>query len=259
MRRIFAILLALAVVRPAGAQTAAPAAPPIDFSGLMFGSFNMRTDSAAKATRGGKAPNSFAIDRVYLTFRMPAGDNGAIRVTTDVFQNTTTATNGYYQGWAIRLKYAYFQYAALKDRFGSGSSLVGRVGALHNVIIDQAEAFWPRYMQQTGVERTGFFSSADVGVAGLLTLGNKWGEVYGTIVNGPGYTSYDRDRFKDFALRASLTPFAKNGTNVYLKSLVVVPWYSRGTVASTFAAGGAGQVGPGDNGAITEGLTRNRY
>lgn len=259
MRRVLALLLALVVVRPALAQTPAQTVPAIDFSGLMFGSFNMRTDSAAKATLGGKAPNAFAIDRVYLTFRMPAGDNGSIRITTDVFQNTSTATNGYYQGWAIRLKYAYFQYVGMKDAFGAGSSLTGRVGALHNVIIDQAEAFWPRYLQQTGVERTGFFSSADVGVAGLLTLGNKWGELYGTVVNGPGYTSYDRDRFKDFSLRASLTPFAKDAKNAYLKSLVVVPWYYKGSVGSAFAAGGALQQGPGDNGAITDGLARNRY
>jgi hypothetical protein len=254
MRRFLALLLALLVVRPALAQTPAAAAPAIDFSGLMFGSYNMRLDSASKATLGDKAPNAFAIDRVYLTFRMPAGDNGAIRITTDVFQNTSTATNGYYQGWSIRLKYAYFQYTGLKDALGSGSSLVGRVGALHNVIIDQAEAFWPRYMQQTGVERTGFFSSADVGAAGLLTLGNKWGEIYGTVVNGPGYTSYDRDRFKDFALRASLTPFARNATNAYLKSLVVVPWYYKGAVGSAFAAGGGAQVGP-----VTDALARNRY
>jgi len=251
--------MALVVVRPAAAQAPAQTAPAIDFSGLTFGSYNMRTDSAAKAALGGKSPNQFSIDRVYLTFRMPAGDNGSIRITTDVFQNTTAATNGYYQGWAIRLKYAYFQYTSLKGSFGEGSSLTGRVGSLHNVIIDQEEAFWPRYLQQTGVERTGFFSSADVGVAGLLTLGHKWGELYGTVVNGPGYTSYEKDRFKDLAIRASLTPFAGTATNAYLKSLIVAPWYYRGKVGSSFAGGGAGQVGPGDNGAITDGLTRNRY
>lgn len=260
MRRLLLACSAAAVIaRPAIAQTTPAAAPAIDFSGLMFGSFNMRTDSAAKAALGGQAPNQFAIDRVYLTFRMPAGDNGAIRVTTDVFQNTSTATNGYYQGWAIRLKYAYFQYTALKDALGTGSSLTGRVGALHNVIIDQAESFWPRYLQQTGVERTGFFSSADVGVAALLTLGNKWGEIYGTATNGPGYTSYERDRFKDLGLRATLTPFAKSTGNVYVKSLTLAPWIYRGKVGSAFASGGAGQVGPGDNGAVTDGLTRNRY
>jgi hypothetical protein len=262
MRLLLACLLALVVVRPATSQQpdqTAPAGPAIDFSGLMFGSYGMRMDSAAKATLGGQSPNQFGIDRVYLTWRMPAGDNGAIRITTDVFQNTNTATNGYYQGWAIRIKYAYFQYTALRGALGEGSSLTGRVGALHNVIIEQTDPFWPRYLQQNGVERTGYFSSADVGAAALLTLGKRMGEVYGTVVNGPGYTSFDRDRFKDLALRVTLTPFAASNRNVFVKSFVFVPWYYKGAVGSTFAAGGAGQVGPGDNGAVTEGLTRDRY
>jgi hypothetical protein len=257
-RILIAVAASLMSASPSIAQSPAPSS--IDFSGLMFGSFNMRMDSAAKASLGGRTPNQFGVDRVYLTFRMPAGDNGSIRVTTDVFQNTSTATNGYYQGWAIRIKYAYFQYGGMmKDALGSGSSVTARVGALQNIIIDQAEAFWPRYLQQTGVERAGFFASADVGVAGLLTLGNNWGEIYGTVTNGPGYTSYDRDRFKDYAIRASFTPFAKDAKNAYVKSLLVAPWYYRGSVGSAFAAGGAGQVGPGDNGAVTDGLTRNRY
>ena len=259
MRRLlFGPVAALAFACPAFAQQ--PAAPtPIDFSGLMFGSYSTRFDSAARATAGGERPNNFGIDRVYLTWRLPAGDNGAVRVTTDVFQNTNSATNAYYQGWAIRIKYAYFQYTALRNKLGNGSSLVGRVGALHNVIIEQTDAFWPRFLQQNGVERAGFFSSADVGAAGLLTLGNRLGEVYATVVNGPGYTAFDRDRFKDVALRVTLTPFAASNANAFVKSFVVVPWYYKGQVGSLFAAGGANQVGPGDNGAVTEGLTRDRY
>src|SRR5471030_2170972 len=87
MKRIVRIAgLALAVValgRPALAQTTTPAAatPGFDFSGVIFGSFSMKTDSAAKASLGGQNPSSFSADRAYLTFRMPAGDNGSIRVT----------------------------------------------------------------------------------------------------------------------------------------------------------------------------------
>lgn len=260
MRRILlASAAALLIARPAIAQQPPAAAPALDFSGLMFGSYGIRGDSAARAALGGQSPNQFGIDRVYLTFRLPAGDNGAIRVTTDVFQNTNNATNGYYQGWALRIKYAYFQYTALKDALGTGSSLTGRVGALHNVVIEQTDAFWPRWIQQNGVERTGFFSSADVGAAALLTLGNKMGDVYATVTNGPGYTSFDRDRFKDVAIRVALTPLANSSQNAFVKSIVVTPWYYKGEVGSAFAAGGANQVGPGGNGAITEGLTRDRY
>ena len=43
------------------------------------------------------------------------------------------------------------------------------------------------------------------------------------------------------------------------RSLAITPWVYLGKVGSGFAAGGANQVGPGTNGAITDGLTRNRY
>lgn len=263
----------------AHAQTPAPAVvtPAYDFSGVIFGSYNYRTDSAAKAGLGGSNPNQFTIDRAYLTFRMPAGDNGAIRITTDVFQNANTAQNAYYQGWAIRVKYAYLQYTGLKNQFGAGSNLVGRVGVLHTVVIDHEEGFWPRSLGQVAIERNGFFSSADAGVAGQLTLGNKWGEIYGTITNGPGYTSYEKDRFKDFAARLTLTPFADHEqpsasaagsatpstapspVGVILKTFTISPWYYKGWVGSNFATGGAGQIGSGTNGAITDGLARDRY
>lgn len=231
--------------------------PQLDFSGIIFGSYQFRTDSAARSTLGGAAPNQFNIDRVYLTFRMPVGENALIRATTDIFQQTSAANNGYYRGWVVRLKYGYLQYSFLKNALGDGTSVQGRIGMLHNVVIEQVEAFWPRYLGTTAVERNGFFSSADVGAAGLVTLSNKMGEVYGTITNGPGYTAGETDRFKDFALRATLTPFA-NGTSL-LKSFAISPWVYKGFVGSAFAAGGAGQLGPGLNGAITDGLARDRY
>ena len=250
------------ISNPPAAQTPVAQTPaatvPIDFSGVAFGSFGTKTDSASKASLGGQSPSSFSLDRAYLTFKLPAGDNGAIRITTDISQNTNAATNGFYQGWVVRLKYAYFQFAGLKDRFGTGSSLTGRVGILHTVQIDHEEGFWPRYLQLTGIEKNGFFSSADAGVAGLLTLGNKMGEVYATVTNGPGYTGVERDHFKDAAARLTLTPLANSSTGV-LKTFAITPWFYLGKVGSTFQAGGPNQVGPGANGAITDGLARNRY
>lgn len=231
--------------------------PQLDFSGIIFGNYQFRTDSAARSTLGGAAPNQFNIDRVYLTFRMPVGDNAQIRATTDIFQQTSAANNGYYRGWVVRLKYGYVQYSFLKNALGDGSSVQGRVGMLNNVVVDHQESFWPRYLGNTAVERNGFFSSADVGAAGLVTLSNKMGEVYGTITNGPGYTAAEADRFKDFAIRATLTPFA-NG-NSLLKTFAISPWAYKGFVGSAFAAGGAGQLGPGVNGAITDGLAHDRY
>lgn len=217
----------------------------------------MRTDSAARAALGGKRPNAFSIDRVYVNFRAPAGDNGAFRLTTDIFQNTNTATNGYYQGWTVRLKYAWFEYTMLRDAAGKGSSLLARVGSINNVIIDPVQGSWPRFFSPIAVERVPYFSSADAGVGALFTFPNHMGDVYATVTNGSGYGSYDRDRFKDPAIRVSLTPLG-NSTG-YMRTFAVVPWFYKGSLGSQFAAGGAGQTGPGTNGAITDPLTRDRY
>jgi hypothetical protein len=249
--RLSRLLAATLLTAPLGAQQ------PVEISGLMFGSFNTRTDSAARANLGGKRPSAFSIDRIYVNFRAPAGDNGAFRFTTDIYQNTNTATNGYFQGWALRMKYAWFEYTMLRDGLGQGSSLLARVGSINNVIIDPSVGAWPRYFNPIAVERIPYFSSADVGAGLLLTFPGRLGDVYATVTNGPGYNSYEKDRFKDPAVRVLITPLA-NGTG-YFKSLQFMPWYYKGLVGSRFASGGAGQVGPGENGAVTDGMVRDRY
>lgn len=252
MRIAFLLLLAASSLAAQQATT-----NPVEISGLFFGSFNVRIDSAAKAGLGGKRPTAFSIDRIYVNFRAPAGDNGAFRLTTDIFQNTNTATNGYFAGWAIRMKYAWFEYTMLRDRFGKGTSLLARVGSINNVIIDPAVGAWPRYFNPIAVERVPYFSSADVGAGLTFTLPNKLGDVYATVMNGPGYSSYEKDRFKDPAIRFLFTPLANR--EGYWRSLQFMPWIYKGFVGSQFAAGGAGQQGPGQNGAVTDGMTRDRY
>jgi hypothetical protein len=249
-----------AIAAPLSSQTPNPAPVPqnpLEISGLFFGSFNMRIDSAARANLGGERPTAFSIDRIYVNFRAPAGDNGAFRLTTDIFQNTNTATNGYFQGWSIRMKYAWFEYTMLRDRLGKGTSLLARIGSINNVIIDPTVGAWPRYFNPIAVERVPYFSSADIGAGLLFTLPNKMGDVYATVMNGPGYSSYEKDRFKDPAIRLLVTPLANR--DGYFRTLQFMPWFYKGFVGSQFATGGAGQVGPGQNGAITDPLTRDRY
>ncbi len=257
LRRALLATVAIAsfAAQPALAQDAPkPATPGFDFSGVLYANYRYATDSASKAGNAGNDANKFDVERVYLNFRMPAGDDGSIRVTTDVFNNTTAATNGYYPGWTIRLKYAYFQYNFLHN-IGDmkGFNATARFGMLHNALIDHEEGFWPRWISQTAVERTGgFFSSSDVGVAALVTLPNSWGEVYGSVANGPGYGAAETDRFKDMSARVTLTPFgAEKG---FLKTLTISPWAYMGSTASKFQNGGTGQVGT-----VSDPLDRNRY
>jgi hypothetical protein len=232
-----------AAPRPA----AAPAAPALNFSGIIFGSYNVQRPTGTIQLPN-QADNSFVIDRAYLNFRIAAGDRTSIRITTDVYQSTETNANAY----TIRAKYAYLQYEVPKH--ASGAQLLGRIGILQNVVIEHQDAFWPRWLSQAALERAGYFSSADVGIAGQLTLPNKLGEVYTTIVNGPGYTTRERDRFKDFAARLSLTPFANRTGSALMQSFTLTGWGYRGATASGFVNGGTNQLG-----AVGDALDRTRY
>ncbi|MEO5817586.1 MAG: hypothetical protein ABIT20_20125 [Gemmatimonadaceae bacterium] len=236
-------LAVLSGIAPLTAQTAAPASPL--FSGVVFGSYNYQLPTSTNPLPG-QTNNSFVIDRAYLNFRATAGEHLSVRVTTDIYQSTEAASNAY----TVRAKFAYLQYDG--TRTASGAQFTGRVGILQNVVIDHYESFWPRYLSQPAVERALFFASADVGVAALYTLPNKAGEVYATIVNGPGYTTRERDRFKDFAMRLSLTPLATHDVSTLLKNLTLTGWVYRGATASAFV-NGAGQ-----NGAVGDALARNR-
>lgn len=219
---------------PAPAQPATVSIP-VDFSGVIYANFQYRGDAGAS-----KSFNKFDLERAYLTFRMPAGDRASIRITADVFQQQTTPNDSYYRGWTIRAKYAYLQYDLIKSATWNANI---RGGLLHNVVIDHMEQFWPRWISQTSVERNGWFASSDAGVATTLSFPNKLGEFYATVVNGPGYTSRETDRFKDYAARLTFTPLG-NSDNKILRTFALTGYTYIGAVASSFVAGGAGQIGP---------------
>lgn len=231
--------------QPAAAPQPATA-PTLNFSGVIFGSYNYQLPTTPNQLRN-QNNNAFVVDRAYLTFRMAAGDRTSIRITTDVFQSTDSASNAY----TVRAKYAFLQYEAPK--MANGAQVTGRIGILHNVVIDHTDMFWQRFLGQAATERAGYFASADVGLAGLLTLPNRWGELYATIVNGPGYAARERDRFKDFAVRLSLTPLANRSASSLLQTFTITAWGYKGATASRFVNGGTGQVGP-----VGEALDRSR-
>ncbi len=219
--------------------------PPVDFSGTLFANFQYRGDKGPA-----KASNRFDVERAYLTFRMPAGEHTSVRVTADVFQQTTPGSDSYYRGWVVRAKYAYLQYNYLNGADWKG---LARIGLLHTVFIDHDEQFWPRWISTTPTERAGYLSSADAGLATTVTLPHKTGEVYATLTNGPGYTSRETDRFKDYAARLTLTPWAADASSL-LHTVALSGWYYKGAVASKFVT-----AGPGEIGSIGSGLDRDRW
>lgn len=219
---------------PLAPTAAAQATPSVEVSGVLYPQFRVATDAASKAANAGNAPSRFDIERVYLTFRAPAGSKGSVRVTTDVFNNTTSCT-GCYAGWNLRLKYAYFSYDLARDIGGrKGFNVSARLGMQQTAIIEHVEAHWPRWISSVAAERAGFFSSSDVGVASYVTLPRKLGEGYVGVANGSGYATAENDAFKDWSARLTLTPWGSS--EGALKSVAISPWVYSGRSASKFAA-----------------------
>jgi hypothetical protein len=228
----------------ASAPAAAPA-PKLDFSGVVFANYQYRTDRGAA-----RGANKFDLERAYLTFRMPAGERASVRITTDVFQQQQSGNDGYYRGWTVRAKYAYLQYDYLRRGTARGAV---RFGLVPTVFIEHDESYWPRWISTVPTDRHGYFSSADAGLASQLTLPNNLGEMYVTLTNGPGYTSRETDRFKDYAARMTLTPLASRGEGL-INSIALTAWGYAGATGSKFAGGGTGQLGP-----VGSSLERNRW
>lgn len=206
----------------AGTQAASP---PFELSGILFANYQYG------GLKGNRTVNRFELERAYLTFRATPGDRFGVRITTDVYQQRDTTRDQYYRGWAIRAKYAYGQYDFLRGANGLAANV--RLGILQTVVIENEEQFWQRGLAPVAVDQNGFFSSADAGASVTVALPNKRGEVYATVTNGPGYTSRETDRFKDYAARLTLTPLANSSG--FMKGLTISPWYSNGDRASDFA------------------------
>ena len=79
-------------------------------------------------------------------------------------------------------------------------------------------------------DRNGYYPTADIGVSLAYALPGKMGELAGFILNGSGYASPETNRFKDFGLRASFSPFQNDPL---LKQLVLAGYLYKGSNLST--------------------------
>jgi len=242
------VSLAAALLFPIAlsAQTQpAPSGPTLDFSGIIFANYQYRTDPGPS-----QSANKFDLDRAYLTFRMQAGEKASVRITTDIFQQTTSGNDSYYRGWTVRAKYAYLQYNYLNDGDWKANA---RIGLLPTVFIEHDEQFWPRWISTSPTDRAGYFSSADAGISSTISFPKKMGELYATVANGPGYTSREVDRFKDYSARVTLSPWMNDSRSI-LRGVAASAWGYKGATASKFVEGGQQQVG-----AVGNALDRDRW
>jgi hypothetical protein len=232
------------VIPPHPPAAAAPL--PFDFSGVLYLNFQQGGNPAQRRN----SFNRFNVDRAYLNFRGAAGNRMSYRVTADVFQQADSTKNSFYPGWIFRAKYAYGQYDYIR---GPGSAFKAnvRLGMLPTPYVEYEEQYWIRGLSQTALELNGYVKSSDLGAASVVTFPNKYGEVFAAVLNGPGYSTGESDRFKDWGGHVSVFPLV--GGHSVFKSLNITPWYYHGDTASRYL-GGAGTVQ-----SVFAGRARNRY
>ncbi len=234
---LFTLFAALTVAAAQDKQTeqakqaeSAPAPKPAagivpTFGGTLFGNYTYVINGT-----DGKDFSKFDLDRVYFTMKAQVADDWKFQLTTDIYRNTAAGT--YYSGLAIRIKFAYVDYAALPG-------LSVKFGMIQGVWGGTEESFWKyRGIAKTLSDQNSYYSTADLGVSATYALPGKLGEVAITMNNGDGYQSPELNRYKDYAFRASLTPF----TSV--------------EALKSFAVSGIGSIG---SAGTTRALDRNRY
>lgn len=170
----------------------------------------------------GDSYNKFDIDRVYFTAKADLAPNTKVQITTDMFRQTDATKAAYYGGLAVRVKFAYVEYAPWSDF----SVRLGMIPTHWQGIVDGTWKYRVLISSPTDNSRAGYNTTADLGITGTYTLPNQLGELAAHIFNGNGYANPEANRFKDLAVRATLTPIAD-------QPLILAAYYYKGSTEST--------------------------
>jgi len=220
------------------AETKKPVLCEVKTSGVMYINYIYDIDDLGK----GKDFNRFDIERTYLTFESNIADVAKMRVTTDIYQNANSvsfkAEDGsspdntdvksisvapYYTGWTVRLKNAYVDL----DLIPMTTIRVGMIGTPWIPLVESAWKY--RFVKPTLTDAEKLLSSADMGAAAVVKIPQGYGEVMLAVLNGPGYSKPEDNKYKDIVPRITLTPFPQDAI---LKGLGVSGYYYLGKTAS---------------------------
>ena len=152
-------------------------------------------------------PSSFNVTRAYLNVTGTLNKRIAFRITPDVARESGAGSSlsGSQQ---FRLKYAYAQLNL--DEWTTKGSFV-RFGMQQTPYLDYVDAIYRyRFQGTTFVEREGYLSSSDTGIAMRYVLPSEYGDVHGGIYNGEGYSKAEVNDRKALQLRATLRPLPKS-------------------------------------------------
>ncbi len=173
---------------PLWAQGTPAAAPAVKLGGVVYAQLEYWASDSIGHT------NQFDVTRAYLN-AIGSFDHGVTtRITADVFRPAAAPSLEY------RLKYAYFQWQPSKT-----APVDFRFGETQTPWLDWEEGLYGFRMQGTmPMERAGYLTSSDLGVA--MDFFNKDKAFNGSfaIMNGEGYGNLPGGKFLDYEARASV-------------------------------------------------------
>lgn len=185
--------------------------PEVKSSGVIF----MRYDYDLTDIGRGKGFNKLDIERTYLTIDSAVASNAKVKVVFDIYQNAKSVTikdaggnevkvPSYYDGWSVRLKNAYADITPLPI-------ITIRAGMLGSPWTSVVEKAWNyRFVKKVLVDSEKLLDTTDLGACLVINLPKDLGEAVFAVLNGPGYTKPESDKFKDINPRITLVPLPKN-------------------------------------------------
>jgi hypothetical protein len=217
-RHLLVSLLALASVPAFGQapEPSPPAAPPAPVAEApkkeAASSWTDRVKLSAKAYlrysyelgEAARNANQFNIDRLYFQAEFLATDKVRFQITLDA-GDTRNATGN--QVFFAETKSAFIE---VKDVLAPGLYL--RAGILPLAWIPYEEELWGYRVQGSlPMDRWGYLTSSDIGLAVGGPLPSKYGSFQVNVVNGEGYKSLELNKRKELQARLSLNPLASLG------------------------------------------------
>ncbi len=148
--------------------------------------------------------NQFNLDRLYLQSEFFATDKVRFQVTLDAGDTRNSTGN---QVFFAETKYAF---AEVKDVLGQGLFL--RAGIVPLAWVPYEEDLWGYRVQgPVEMDRWGYITSADLGLAFGGSLPSKYGSIQVNVSNGEGYKATEIAKRKELQARLTINPLASMG------------------------------------------------
>ncbi|MEA2238364.1 MAG: hypothetical protein QOC81_3088 [Thermoanaerobaculia bacterium] len=188
------------------AQTPPPPAdtPSFKIGSTIFADYTYQSAPVSKDSDGNSIhPSSFNVSRAYINVTGQLNHLISFRVTPDITREAGSGSslNG---SLTFRLKYGFAQLN-LDDWTTKGSWV--RLGVQQTPLLDFAEGIYRYRFQGTMfVEREGYLTSSDAGLAGHYNVAGDYGDIHAGIYNGEGYSKAETNDQKAVQIRATVHP-----------------------------------------------------